>query len=449
MNRSLHWFLILLLFPTFLSAQSAILENYVNEGLKNNLALQQKEFSLQKSMYALKEARGLFLPSLNFLADYTYAGGGRSLDIPVGDLLNPVYTTLNQLTNSNSFPQVENATEEFLPNDYHTTRLEAAMPLINAEVFYNQQIKKEDINFQQAAVNVYKRELVKEIKNAYYKYLQSIQAAKIYANTSKLLGDNKAVTEALVKNNVALPGNVLKINADLEKFNALYSEALNNRELAAAYFNFLQNKPFNMAIEEDSLMLNEITIAQINYAASVENREEILQLKSGIEQNNILLKLHRSHAIPQLSTFFDVGYQGYYYTFDKSQQYYFGGLQLKWNLFSGFTNTNKVRQTETDVRSLNLQLDETEKQLKLELTRARLELQSAIAKQQASQKALEYARDYYRITQLRYGQNLALLIELTDALNQLTGAQLSLSLSNADVLIKQADVERAAAIYKL
>lgn len=449
MNRSLHWFLILLLFPTFLSAQSAILENYVNEGLKNNLALQQKEFSLQKSMYALKEARGLFLPSLNFLADYTYAGGGRSLDIPVGDLLNPVYTTLNQLTNSNSFPQVENATEEFLPNDYHTTRLEAAMPLINAEVFYNQQIKKEDINFQQAAVNVYKRELVKEIKNAYYKYLQSIQAAKIYANTSKLLGDNKAVTEALVKNNVALPGNVLKINADLEKFNALYSEALNNRELAAAYFNFLQNKPFNMAIEEDSLMLNEITIAQINYAASIENREEILQLKSGIEQNNILLKLHRSHAIPQLSTFFDVGYQGYYYTFDKSQQYYFGGLQLKWNLFSGFTNTNKVRQTETDVRSLNLQLDETEKQLKLELTRARLELQSAIAKQQASQKALEYARDYYRITQLRYGQNLALLIELTDALNQLTGAQLSLSLSNADVLIKQADVERAAAIYKL
>ncbi|MGB3075412.1 MAG: TolC family protein [Chitinophagales bacterium] len=449
MNRSLHWFLILLLFPTFLSAQSAILENYVTEGLKNNLALQQKEFSLQKSMYALKEARGLFLPSLNFLADYTYAGGGRSLDIPVGDLLNPVYTTLNQLTNSNSFPQVENATEEFLPNDYHTTRLEAAMPLINAEVFYNQQIKKEGINFQQAAVNVYKRELVKEIKNAYYKYLQSIQAAKIYANTSKLLGDNKAVTEALVKNNVALPGNVLKINADLEKFNALYSEALNNRELAAAYFNFLQNKPFNMAIEEDSLMLNEITIAQINYAASIENREEILQLKSGIEQNNILLKLHRSHAIPQLSTFFDVGYQGYYYTFDKSQQYYFGGLQLKWNLFSGFTNTNKVRQTETDARSLNLQLDETEKQLKLELTRARLELQSAIAKQQASQKALEYARDYYRITQLRYGQNLALLIELTDALNQLTGAQLSLSLSNADVLIKQADVERAAAIYKI
>lgn len=449
MKYTVWWLLPLLLLPLITRAQSPILENYITEGLKNNLALQQKEFSLQKSMYALKEARGLFLPSVNLLADYTYANGGRSIDIPVGDLLNPVYTTLNQLTNSNSFPQVENASEQFLPDDYHTTRLEAAMPLINAEIFYNQKIKKEDINFQQASVNVYKRELVKEIKNAYYKYLQTIQAAKIYANTSKLLSDNKSVTEALVNNNMSLPGNVLKINADIERSNALYLESLNNKELAASYFNFLQNKPFNTIIEEDSLLLNEVSIAQINLTANVENREELLQLQSGIAQNNLLLKMQRSHAIPQLNTFLDVGYQGYHYTFDESQQYYFGGLQLKWNIFSGFTNTNKVKQTETDVRSLNLQLDETEKQLNLQLTQARLELQSAIAKQQAAIKALEYAKEYYRITQLRYEQNLALLIELSDALNQFSGAQLALSLSNAEVLIKQSEIERRSAAYKL
>ena len=449
MKYTVRWLLPLLLLPLVTRAQSPILENYITEGLKNNLALQQKEFSLQKSMYALKEARGLFLPSINFLADYTYADGGRSIDIPIGDLLNPVYSTLNQLTNSGSFPQVENESEQFLPNDYHTTRLEAAMPLINAEIFYNQKIKKEDINFQQATVNVYKRELIKEIKNAYYKYLQTIQATKIYANTSKLLTDNKSVTEALVNNNMSLPGNVLKINADLERSNALYLEALNNKELAAAYFNFLQNKPFNTIIEEDSLLLNEVSIAQINLTANVENREELLQLQSGIAQNNLLLKMQRSHAIPQLNTFLDVGYQGYHYTFDESQQYFFGGLQLKWNIFSGFTNTNKVKQTETDVRSLNLQLDETEKQLNLQLTQARLELQSAIAKQQAAIKALEYAKEYYRITQLRYEQNLALLIELSDALNQLSGAQLALSLSNAEVLIKQSEIERRSAAYKL
>lgn len=449
MTVTLRWLLPFLIISSMSAAQNTVLEKYVNEGLKNNLALQQREFSLQKSMYALKEARGLFLPSLNLLADYTYANGGRSIDIPTGDLLNPVYTTLNQLTNSNQFPQVENASEQFLPNDYHSTRLQATLPLINAEIFYNQKIKKEDINFQQATVNVYKRELVKEIKIAYYKYLQSIQAAKIYTNAGKLLTDNKVVTESLVKNNMSLQGNVLKIDADIEKANALYIEALNNQQLAAAYFNFLLNKPFNSIVDEDSVMLNEITIAQEIQGVSTANREELLQLQSGIAQNNLFLKMRRSHAVPQLSTFLDVGYQGYYYKFDESQQYYFGGLQLKWNIFSGFTNTNKVKQTETDVMTLNLQLDKTEKQLNLQLTQAQLELNSAAAKQQAALKALEYAREYYRITKLRYEQNLALLIELSDALNQLTGAQLALSVSNADVLIKQADVERTSASYQL
>src|SRR5262249_11743724 len=159
------------------------------------------------------------------------------------------------------------------------------------------------------------------------------------------------------------------------------------------------------------------------------------------------LKMQKSHWVPQLNTFLDVGYQGYYYKFDQSQQYYFGGLQLKWNLFSGFTNTNKIRQTELDVRSLNSQLDETEKQLQLQLTQVNLDLQTAIAKQQAAMKALDYAKEYYRITKLRYEQNQALLIELSDAFNQLTNAQLALSLSNADVLISQAGVERASASY--
>jgi len=248
---------------------------------------------------------------------------------------------------------------------------------------------------------------------------------------------------------MSLPGNVLKINADLEKVNALYYEANNNKELAAAYFNFLLNKPFNTTIEEDSLMLNEVTIAEVNTETSVQNREELQQLQSGLEQNNLFLKMQKSHAIPTVSTFFDIGYQGYGYTFDNVQQYYFGGIQLRWNIFSGFTNTNRVKQSALVVSSLNVQLEETEKQLSLQLTRARLELQSAIAKQQASLKALEYAKEYYRITQLRYEQNLALLIELSDALSQFAGAQLSLSLSNADVLIKQSEVERAAAAYKL
>ena len=46
-------------------AQTATLEDYVQQGLARNLALQQQEFAYRQSEQALREARGLYLPSLN------------------------------------------------------------------------------------------------------------------------------------------------------------------------------------------------------------------------------------------------------------------------------------------------------------------------------------------------------------------------------------------------
>ena len=63
------------LIPGLLSAQE-VLEEYVKYGLDNNLALQQKQTGYEKSLEALREARGLFYPSLSLGARYTAAEGG-------------------------------------------------------------------------------------------------------------------------------------------------------------------------------------------------------------------------------------------------------------------------------------------------------------------------------------------------------------------------------------
>ena len=88
-----------------LGAQPA-LDGYISEALKNNNALKRQQFELDRSLLALKEARTLFLPSVTLLGDYTRAAGGRTIDLPIGDLLNPVYNTLNQLTQPHNFPNV-------------------------------------------------------------------------------------------------------------------------------------------------------------------------------------------------------------------------------------------------------------------------------------------------------------------------------------------------------
>src|SRR5215218_6543300 len=98
--------LALLLFISLTSSSQRILEKYIQLGLDSNLALKQKTFNLKRVQLDLERAKTLFYPQANFNAQYLLATGGRTQDIPIGDLLNTVYTTLNSLTASNKFPQV-------------------------------------------------------------------------------------------------------------------------------------------------------------------------------------------------------------------------------------------------------------------------------------------------------------------------------------------------------
>ncbi|TAE53132.1 MAG: TolC family protein, partial [Bacteroidetes bacterium] len=127
---------VLLLALAPVKAQS-LLDSYVLQGIASNDMLRQKELQVEKSTWALKEARSLYLPSVSLLGSYTLSQGGRSINLPVGDLLNPVYQTLNQLTQSQQFPQIENANEQLNPNNFYDIKFRTSMPLVNADIWYN------------------------------------------------------------------------------------------------------------------------------------------------------------------------------------------------------------------------------------------------------------------------------------------------------------------------
>src|SRR5579871_1755248 len=109
-------FLLILLAVISLRVSSQpVLDNYLRVGLDSNLALHQRNFDLQRAQLDLRRARSLFYPQAGFSSQYTLANGGRTQEIPVGDLLNGIYSTLNQLTGSNKLSPVTNQSIPFLP----------------------------------------------------------------------------------------------------------------------------------------------------------------------------------------------------------------------------------------------------------------------------------------------------------------------------------------------
>ena len=439
--------IILLLFPVIETYSQTSLDAYIKTALSNNETIKQQQILLTKSLYALKEAKSLFLPSVVFNGTYTLAGGGRTVDIPVGDLMNPVYKTLNQLTGTNNFPQRQNQNVLLKPNNFYDARIRTTYPIINAEIEYNRKIKTQQYNLQQIEINLYKRELVKEVKNAYYKYLQACEAVTIYKAALVLVNENLRVNTSLFNNQKVNRTAVVRSDNEVSKYNALLESAIQTQNNAKAYFNFLLNTDLNTAIITDSITAVPFDIFLTD--TTVAKREELEKLKEAVAINQNITALAKSYKRPKLNSFVDLGSQAFDFKVNDKSVYYFAGLSLEWNIFSGNKNRYKIRQAETDEQVLQSQSNYVEQQLKLQLTISANSFKAAIADYNAAKSQVASSQKYYNDMFRLYKEGQAIFIELLDAENQLVNAKLQLNISLFDTWIKAADIERSNAGYSL
>jgi outer membrane protein TolC len=431
------------------SASSEILEGYIRLGLDSNLALRQRSFDLQKALIDLKRAQSLFYPQASFSSQYTVAHGGRSQDIPVGDLLNGVYSTLNQLTASNKFPQVGNQSIQFLPNDYHDTKVEVTLPLINIDLQHNRRVSGEMINAKRADLDVYKRELVLQIRRAYYQYLQADRAVAIYTNALGMVKENKRVSEKFVENRMATKEIVLRAQAQISQVESSLIEARNGKRNAAALFNFLLNRPLDAGIrmDEDLFALGAATVDTVSM--DITGREELVKLGSMQKIMAANLSNSRQYLVPKLNAFYDAGFQGFGLQFNSEQFYQLAGVQLVWTLFKANDNKYKVRQSEIDVKAAGDQYRELTEQLALQVQTSVNDYSSSLEALRSLADEATSAQETYRLAERRFREGNAIQIELIDARTQMTGAELRYSLGCLTVLDRAADLERATAAYKL
>lgn len=283
----LRLFTAIAFFPVLLYGQE-VLNDYVRYGIENNLSLQQKQSGYQKSIEALKEARGLFYPNISFIARYSVAQGGRLIDFPIGDLLNPVYTTLNTLTSSNKFSMVENQQIMFMRPLEQETKIRIVQPVLNKDIYYNSLIKKELSVFDENDFEQYKRELVAEIKKSYYNVVMSESVLSMLLNTRKLLQENVRVNKRLVENDKITLDYLYRSETELSKFEQDVQKAEKGKMIATAYFNFLLNRPLtdNIIIEQP-VVFPVLSDLSCNFSQSAISNRELRWMK-------LLLKQERS-----------------------------------------------------------------------------------------------------------------------------------------------------------
>jgi len=432
-----------------IGAQESLLEEYIILGLENNLALQQKQADYEISLKALKSAGGLFFPNLGVDARYTVAKGGRIIEFPVGDMLNPVYSTLNQLLQANQFPQIENEEFPFYRPTEHETKLTLVQPVFNPKIIYNYQIEKEKVNAVRTDVDIYKRELILEIKTAYYNYLKTIYLQQLIDETLDLLEENLRVSKSLFENDKVTSDVVYRSEAELEKVLVNQAEVEKSYQTARAYFNFLLNKPLEEEIQiPEYKSISELTLStdiDQQLISGIDSREELSQLRTYQSMNEKYLKLARSSNFPNLFIAMNYGFQGEEYSFTADDDFMLASVVLQWNLFQGFKNRADVQQAKIASHQLELKQLEIQKQIELQIINAYYDLQAAAKAIDASRAQVEASEKAFRVVNEKFRNGQAPLIEYTDARTTMSTSQQNLIIAWFDYKIVEAGFERATA----
>ena len=435
---------------------AAVIDAYVREGLKSNLGLRAQSLEVERSEAALDEARARYFPEIGFAARYSRSEGGRTIDLPLGDALNPAYQTLNELLVAQGqqprFPVVQNETIAFLREREQDTRITLRLPLIAPAIPAAVRAQRESLSASEYSRQALARRLKRDITVGYLTWASAVRTQGIVDASLALLNENLRVNDSLFRNGKITQDQVLRARAELLAVTQQSREARNGASQAQSYLNFLLNRPLDTALEAAQIApevsATTRALSELRQAA-LDNRPELAQLQALTRASEAQTRLARADRWPTLSLGADGGIQGEEYEFGRGSNYATISLLLNWTFFDGGARRAAVRQANATARRTATQRDELAQQVQLEVQQTLDRLDTSADSLATAEARADAARAAFRIASRKRDEGAISQVEFIDARSSLTGAELNLNVTRFEVLARQAELDYATAAGRL
>lgn len=448
----LLFFILLGVSPAF--SQDTVLQNYIQTALKRNLSFNQKQNNLRKAESVLKEANAQFLPQLSFRARYSVSEGGRTFDVPAGDLLNPVYeylhTVSSQLLPNNPFPniRVDNQSFPILRPHEQETYVELVQPLFNQAIYKNRKIRLYQLKAEGKNIEAEKNDLIYEVKKAYYDYWSAQEYYNILKATLSVLEENLRVSERLYSFDKVTMKEIYSAQAELSKFKSQMSEAEANLTLAKRFFNLMLNRTLTADIKaQDNPDTVLRLLAQEYYInMALAKRTEIGALENLYMASESYMGLSRGNYLPDLSLLGMAGIEGEEYGVGKDYNFASASLVLRWKIFEGGSRKQKMKQAQLQKENVLLQKEEVIKQIQLDVVNAYQNCMTAFQQHLYSKDALKAAKAAFRLEQKRYALGQSSQLEFKQMRADYTSAQKEMIITKYKYLQSYAKLKQSCGI---
>ncbi len=422
----------------------SVLDGYVAEALRANLALAQQRAEVDRAHAAERETRARYLPSVDINARYSQTSGV----VNIGDFINPAYTALNQLIGQPRFPTNVNATLPFKQE----SKVELTLPLFNDGLNAAAVAARAQRDLVGASRRVAMRQLAADVQQAWLGYASLDQAVQTLEATLPVLDENLRVSQRLIDAGQATPDALLRARAERSDIAQQLDDTRRQRNAARRAFNLLRDRDGDdvVTLSADSSLLAAPTQSRDALVAfAITHREELQQAQTGIRLADAQRRAATAGYLPSLALSASYGIQGNQYRLSNRDDVGLVNLVLSWNLFSGGQTTAR-REAALALRTeSSLRVREAERAVRLQVANAYDAVES-------TRNALVTANDRYAsaqrafvLVQRRFAEGLANQVEFISARSSFTAAAINQILTRYTFASRVVELERAAALRSL
>jgi len=443
---------LLWLLPTQAATRSfeSVVQQYIAQALDSNLGLQGQDLQVERSAAALDAAKARFWPELSLTARYSLAQGGRTLDFPIGQLINPAYQTLNQLLVAQGQPArfgtLPDQSIAFQREHEQDTRISLRQPLYQPAIPAAVAAQRELLSSEQYARVALARQLLRDVTIGYAGWLMALSNEQIVRSSSQLLDENLRVVNSLHANGRITQDQVLRAQAEQLAVQQQLGAVRGAVAQARSYLNFLMNRPLDTPLEQadaanapDSTSKPELQLRD----TALQNRAELAQLDALGKAADAQLRIARAALAPQLALGVDAGTQGEQYRLGSGYNFVSASLVLTWKFFDGGASRAAADEARIAGRRTAVARQATAQRVALEVQQAidalavaRDALTTAAARQQAADAAL-------RIAGLKRDEGSISQVEFLDARTAATAAHQGLNTTRFELLQRTAELDYA------
>ena len=331
-----------------------------------------------------------------------------------------------------------------------STGVQAAMPLVNAQLWKNIKISGEDVELAVEKARASRLDMITQVKQAFYAVQLAKEAYKVYEEVYDNAVENFRQTE--MRYNVQKASELDYTRAKTAVANAVPNlyDAENNITMTLWQLKAVMGVDLDLDIDVAGELQD--NAAQMfrdiheNEDASLENNSTMKQLEIQAEQLADAIKMQQYASLPTLSLAFAYSVNAMTNDFNfreyRWSPYSYVGLSLSIPIFAGGRRHNAVRQSKVQYEELKLQALNTERQLKIAIRQCLNQMETSMKSYDAAREAEEAARKAYGIATQSFNLGRSTLTDLNDAQLALTQAQLGVSQAVYSFVLAKASLEQ-------